>query len=507
MNWSEVRQSKLTLAAILCAVIQAVGCGNRPVTQKPGNTADGISEQIQGQINTFCSDCHAMPDPASFPKDAWHGEVQRGYGFYYASGRTDLELPVVSDTVRYFVERAPTAMALQPPEPIDRKWLDRFEQIPLAVPQMKRAAVSFIDYVDLQGSLGRGLLFSDMHGGAILFSKVEQGKLAEPIQIASVSNPAVVRTCDWNRDGLLDLMVADLGSYLPEDHDRGRVVWLERKGVDAQFEPSTMVDGVGRVASVEIGDLDQDGQQDILVAEFGWQTTGSIFYLSRQTDGDHQTLVKKSVDLRQGAIHVPMVDINQDGYLDFIALFSQQYESIQAFINDGKGQFQAKPIYVASDPSFGSSGIELTDVNKDNRLDILYTNGDSFDSFVLKPTHSVQWLENKGDLNFEAHLVGKMPGAHRALMGDFDGDSRKEIIASAFIPESLVKAQVSRKAEGLVVWQPSGANFSKHVLITSAFGYAAMCVADLDSNGKDDIIVGDFSMSISTPAILVMMSQ
>jgi len=56
-----------------------------------------LSPSVVANIESFCSNCHAMPDPASFPPDAWPNEVLKGFGFYYASGRTDLKEPVVAD--------------------------------------------------------------------------------------------------------------------------------------------------------------------------------------------------------------------------------------------------------------------------------------------------------------------------------------------------------------------------------------------------------------------------
>ena len=41
-------------------------------------------------IVAFCSACHVMPKPDSFPKAAWYDEVKRGYDFYYPSGVAEL---------------------------------------------------------------------------------------------------------------------------------------------------------------------------------------------------------------------------------------------------------------------------------------------------------------------------------------------------------------------------------------------------------------------------------
>ena len=36
---------------------------------------------------------------------------------------------------------------------------------------------------------------------------------------------------------------------------------------------------------------------------------------------------------------------------------------------------------------------------------MLYTHGDTFDDFVVKPYHGVQWLENTGTYPYTAHTL------------------------------------------------------------------------------------------------------
>jgi hypothetical protein len=40
---------------------------------------------------------------------------------------------------------------------------------------------------------------------------------------------------------------------------------------------------------------------------------------------------------------------------------------------------------------FGLTGIQLVDLDRDGNIDILLTNGDSFDDQYAKPSHGVQW--------------------------------------------------------------------------------------------------------------------
>jgi hypothetical protein len=345
-----------------------------------------------------------------------------------------------------------------------------------------------------------------MSGGGVYFAPLAaDGQAAAPQLLGKVAHPAVVRVSDWDGDGHLDFIVADLGSFLPEDHQRGRVVWFRQ---DPQalgsFHPTTLQEGVGRVASVEVADLNSNGQLDLLVAEFGWQTTGSIFWLERAADGAAvEGLTKHTIDPRAGTIHVPTIDLNGDGHLDFVALISQHHERIEAMINDGHGQFQSKLLYAAPEPAFGSSGIELVDFNEDGRFDILFTNGDSFDSFVLKPSHGVRWLENKGDLNFEVHEIGKLPGAHRALLGDFDGDGQTEIVGGSFFAKDVLRSQGLKDTESLVIWSRAAEAFEKRVLTRANCTHAALHVADLNQDGRDDFLAGEFGDGSSTAGAVI----
>jgi len=298
-----------------------------------------------------------------------------------------------------------------------------------------------------------------------------------------------------NEDGLQDLVVSELGSFLPEDHQRGKVIALiQSKEEPGLFQQHVLVEGIGRVASVESADFNRDGLTDLLVAEFGWRTTGSVFILRREKgDSDLGSWKKEIIDPRQGAIHLPVFDFNQDGFPDYVSLISQHHEKLDLMLNDGKGAFRRVSIFEAPCPSYGSSGIKLRDVNRDGRMDIVYSNGDSFDSFVLKPFHGVKWFENVGDEKFVEHQVGYLPGVHRALPGDLDGDGDLEMVGGSFVPQQLLPQLAEQGAESIVVFKPtSEGKYTKHVLSKGDCIHAAMELQDINGDGKDDMIIGNF---------------
>ena len=67
--------------------------------------------------------------------------------------------------------------------------------------------------------------------------------------------------------------------------------------------------------------------------------------------------------------------------MDFVVLLAQEHETVLAYLNKGRGDFtfDQKAIYAAPHPNWGSSGIQLVDLDKDGDLDVLLTHGDTWD--------------------------------------------------------------------------------------------------------------------------------
>jgi len=86
-----------------------------------------IDADIQSRIRAFCGDCHAVPRPESFPRDAWHVEVEKSYRYYLESGRTDLEPPPMGGVVAFYRSRAPETISYQEPKEADAPFLASFE--------------------------------------------------------------------------------------------------------------------------------------------------------------------------------------------------------------------------------------------------------------------------------------------------------------------------------------------------------------------------------------------
>ncbi len=460
-----------------------------------------VPDSVESRIEAFCSDCHAMPRANAFPRYAWHFMVRRGYRFYAESGRNDLDPPAIEQTVAYFRSRAPEQQVFPAPQDAETELGARFvvQKLKYAQHMEVPPAISHLRWCRLEEGGDHVLLASDMRRGTIATVDPRRPQ-GDPKVLARLGNPCRVELCDLDGNGTMDLVVADLGSTKAVDHNRGRVVWLRSTGIQDRYETVVLASGLGRVADVRPLDLDRDGDTDLLVAEFGLHQTGKILLLRNVAGmGKLPRFVEETLDDRPGTIHVPVLDLNGDARPDFLALISQHYEQVDAFINQGNTQFDVRTLWAAPDLTFGSNGIEIVDLDGDGDQDILYANGDAFDNTFVSPSHGVQWLKNEGGLKFAYHRLADLVGACRASAADVDLDGDLDIIVTALIPEQVEPANATARplASLVCLEQTSPGDFVRHTLEEDSVFHAALELADFDADGDIDLAVGSLTLTVT----------
>ena len=500
MDLLELSRLRLVFAAVVFLAFN-LGCRSDPPStglQKSASLAVDATA-IPLPIKAFCGDCHAVPRPSEFPQDGWFNEVDRGFNFYYESGRSDLKPPPKKDVLAYYRSAAPVELSL----PVNDASLSerlRFvkQEVRLAGAAESAPAVAFLSWIHLDDPL---LCMCDMRSGQYQELSVADRTSISVQRLVDLRHPCHAEVTDLDGNGRADMVVADLGSFLPEDHDRGRVLWLPDGDTTNPSRTIELATGLGRVADVRPGDFDADGDIDLVVAEFGWQNTGRIVLLTNVSDDKATPKFALSIiDQRHGSIHAPTIDFNRDGKLDFIALIGQEHEKIDLFVNEGENRFRSECIYSAENPSFGSSGIEIVDLDGDGDEDVLYSNGDTLDSFYLKPYHAIHWIENQGSGSWIDHILTNMPGVMRALPSDLDGDGDLDVVAVACVPENLAAKHRGVTLDSLI-WleQTSPGRFDRHVLEREDCEHAALEVADFDHDGDPDLAVGNFTQQPRVP--------
>jgi hypothetical protein len=474
----------------LLVVIAATGVAASE-TKAPTPAAEG--EAIARQV---CTSCHAFPPPDILPRAKWNAKVfeMMGLAVTGTGAPKGKDIPLdfpIEKILAYYEGVAPAELPAPPawPEPSNTPVAFARHSLGLAGTTVL-PMVANVRLFTMKPERGVEVFAADMSNGLIL-----RGSPAKPAAgleiVARVPNPCHTQAIDLDKDGILDLLVANLGGVTPGDHQRGSIVWLRGKA-DGTFYATALASGLPRVADVEAADFDADGDLDLVVAAFGWREVGStLLFENRTQDWAAPVFVPREVDWRQGPIHVPVADLDKDGKPDFVDLISQHHETVVAFLNQGKGAFASKTIYAAPHPGWGTSGIELTDLDKDGDLDVLLTNGDMFDEFLLKPYHGIQWLENRGRFPFTEHSLAALSGVHRAQATDLDGDGDLDIVACTLIPGM---AKYGKPLPSLV-WleQLAPGKFERHTLEKGGY-HASLDVADVDGDGDMDIVTGNFQV-------------
>ena len=480
-------------------------------------TAGGVSsripqptdeESLENKIRKACTQCHEWTPPEILPKKEWSGLIQRKFKLANITLLQSHNKPIwdidALQVASYFRSKAPDRLDTP-------RWTAkrggpelRFNQRLLPGKKVRglQPGAANVRLLELFSDLeGPELVVSDMISGWVSWTDPDDVRMdLQPI--AKLTNPCHAEAVDLDRDGRTDLLIADLGWPKPTDERTGSVVWLRRSGT-REFEVHRLLAGVGRVADVQAADFDGDQDLDVIVAEFGWRTVGAILYLENESSPEAASILGAGsfrpveLDDRAGAIHLPVVDLDGDARPDFIALLSQEHEAVVAFLNRGPGAFEKKVLFTAPHPRWGSSGLEVADLDRDGDLDVILTHGDTLDDMAqMRPYHGLSWLENRGGLSFVHHPVDVYYGALRAEAADLDGDGDLDLVSSSYLPNLTDELRRHYNLSG-VVWyeQTAPGSFQPRSLAGIPCDYITVELGDIDGDARTDIILGNFGLA------------
>jgi hypothetical protein len=455
----------------------------------------------EAAIRRFCSQHHVVPPPEALPRSVWKTEIDRMYPIGAFPPEGGIGVPPLHAVLAFYEARAPERLDAPQGRAGSGSGPSRFARRTIAPSGIDPAApaVSDVRIVRLEDPARPDLLVCDARAGKVLLVR-HRLPGAPATVLASIPNPARATPADLDRDGVTDLLVADLGSFDAYDHEKGRAVWL-RGSRDGTFAAMTLHDGVGRVTDVEAGDLDGDGDLDLAIAVFGWRAAGEVVYLQNRTrDWARPAFSPVSLDKRPGAVLVPIGDLDGDGRPDIVSLLSQKDETLQAFLGRGKEPFAVEVAWQAPHPVWGASDISLADLDGDGDLDILLSNGDTIDNGLLVPWHGIRWLENRGAFPFEEKRFEVFAGCARARAADIDGDGDIDIAACSFLPFQDEAERRSRGFESVLWLERTGpAEFERREIEAFRNDHVSMDVGDEDGDGDPDIVLGRFVLDPDRP--------
>lgn len=304
----------------------------------------------------------------------------------------------------------------------------------------------------------------------------------ETVIAEDVSVPAHATVVDVDQDGDSDIVLSVLGDLQPSDEPIGRVDWLRNDA--GTFTQHILYDDVRRVADVQPGDFDQDGDIDLIVAVFGY-ARGRILLLENRGEGrfrDHQ------LHYAPGTIHVPVADFDGDGDLDFAAIVSQDDEELWAFENTGNLKFEPRLLWRTSNFDIGSAGLIADDLDQDGDTDLILPVGDNLEYAWTypQPYHGCLLFDNTGDWKFDEKRISDFGGTYAAAVGDLDGDSDRDVVLVSMFNEWQREGSAS-----VICLENDGSNsFTPRQIAEQPIHLVTAACGDLNQDGRDDIVAG-----------------
>ncbi|MCB2211643.1 T9SS type A sorting domain-containing protein [bacterium] len=262
---------------------------------------------------------------------------------------------------------------------------------------------------------------------------------------------------DLDHDGDIDIVVAHNNYSFPYTPDR--IIWKENLG-NMQFEGHELfVNADAYPACVRVVDLNGDGWDDVLAA---FRDFGAVKAFFNMRNGEfHEQFLASDIE---GANLLDAGDIDGDGDLDILAA-STVTTSLHLLLNQGAASLLDTVIYEGDDPL---RSLEMVDLNGDGVQEAVFVEGSNLR--VLYEQDGVQLTTITGDCELSDVAIA-----------DTNGDDLQDI----FVPRQ--NGEVT-----LLTQQPGGDPFtfnSQYLGLVFEEIYA-LAAADLDSDGSIDLVNG-----------------
>ncbi len=290
------------------------------------------------------------------------------------------------------------------------------------------------------------------------------GTFSAPVAITGTNGPTLgIAASDLNGDGRPDLVLAN---YLTQASQ----VVINQGGNTPTFAVTDLTASGRQTDGVALGDVNGDQLLDIVLANFGLP---SQVYLNAFANPGSFGAPRDLVGSGNNSIGVGLGDLNSDGQLD-IVLGNYAGQLSQVFLNTGSGQFGLPSSILGSGRD--TTRLSLGDVNADGAIDVVLGNAELSSQIFLNT--------NASGFSTATAIAGTGSNSIAVAVGDLNGDGALDLLLAN-----------NRETSQIALNRNDGSG--RFALPTALAGGAqptrGAALADLDADGKLDIILGNHS--------------
>jgi hypothetical protein len=280
---------------------------------------------------------------------------------------------------------------------------------------------------------------------------------------------------DFNGDGLPDVAIGGAS---------GPLVWY----VYPSWRKSLVAEGGYQTVEGEAADIDNDGDQDIVMGGIIWyENPGAMGQSADRPWPAHQVAQVRTHDVEVG-------DLDGDGKLDIVT------RNQSSFSNPSGNRFH---VWKQQTPDRWSGrevecphgeGIKLSDLDRDGDLDVVI---------------GTRWYENSGDIlkgPWTEHIYTTSWGHPDAEVQchDLNGDGRSDIVLT---PAEL-KGDTYRISWFEAPEDAKSPNWPEHIIEEKQEAIVhGLGVADMNNDGKPDVVVAEMHQGADPDEVRVYLNK
>jgi len=278
---------------------------------------------------------------------------------------------------------------------------------------------------------GDGLLdiiaFEDPGEFAIFLNKGQTGDITATSFAAKVEIPSGelgqgnsngTLLNDFDNDGKLDLVTFFRGVGSPLTGGFAVSRNISTPGT-VLFETAEQFYNIGIFCSgLDAADLDGDGRLEVLINSSGLRYARNI-----STPGNIEFAAIQTLDASAGAVSTK--DLNGDGKPEVIVVGSNNFSVLENISTPGTIQFGAPIVFSGS----VVSGVTLSDLDSDNKADILYYRINGFNDYDLVVKKNIHTTGALSLTSFDSDIIlSKVGRAYSQRVADLNGDGKPDIL-------------------------------------------------------------------------------